>query len=61
MEVHIAFTYLILTLIYFHLEFKILVKIPDSLSDSALALRRKESDIVRGELQDYQSKRFCKN
>ena len=46
--VHIAFTYLLLTLIYFHLECKILVKIPDSLLDSALALRGKEGDIVRG-------------
>ena len=45
---HIAFTYLRLTLIYFHLECKILVKIPDSLLDSALALRGKEGDIVRG-------------
>ena len=44
---HIAFTYLRLTLIYFHLECKILVKIPDSVLDSALALRRKEGDIVR--------------
>ena len=47
---HIAFTYLSLTLIYFHLECKILVKIPDSLLDSALALRGKEGDIVRGKL-----------
>ena len=47
MQVHIAFTYLLLTLIYFHLECKILVKIPDSLLDSALALRGKEGDIVR--------------
>ena len=39
--VHIAFTYLRLTLIYFHLECKILVKIPDSLLDSALALQGK--------------------
>ena len=39
--VHVAFTYLLLTLIYFHLECKILVKIPESLLDSALALRRK--------------------
>ena len=45
--VHIAFTYLRLTLIYFHLEWKILAKIPDSLLDSALALRGKEEDIVR--------------
>ena len=45
MQVHIAFTYLLLTLIYFHLEYKILVKIPDLLLDSALALRGKESDI----------------
>ena len=48
--VHIAFTYLFLTLIYFHLVCKILVKIPDSLLDSALALRGKEGDIVRGKL-----------
>ena len=41
--IHIAFTYLLLTLIYFYLECKILVKIPDSLLDSALALRGKES------------------
>ena len=47
MQVHIAFTYLLLTLIYFHLEYKILVKIPDSLLDSALALPGKEGDIVR--------------
>ena len=33
---HIAFTYLRLTLIYFHLECKILVKIPDSVLDYAL-------------------------
>ena len=44
---HIAFTYLRLTLTYFHLECKILVKIPDSVLDSALALRGKEGDIVR--------------
>ena len=48
--VHIAFTYLLLTLIYVHLEYKILVKIPDSLLDSALALQGKEGDIVRGKL-----------
>ena len=48
---HIAFTYLLATLIlYFHLECKILVKIPDSVLDSALALRGKESDIVREKL-----------
>ena len=45
--VHIAFTYLRLTLIYFHLECKILVTIPNSVLDSALALRGKEGDIVR--------------
>ena len=45
--IHIAFTYLRLTLIYFHLECKILVKIPDSVLDSALALRGKKGDIVR--------------
>ena len=49
--VHIAFTYLHLTLIYFHLECKILVKIPDSVLDSALALRGKEGDIVREKLK----------
>ena len=36
--------------IYFHLEFKILVQIPDSLSDSALALRGNEGDIVKEKL-----------
>ena len=40
--VHIAFTYLHLTVIYFHLECKILVKILDSVLDSALALREKK-------------------
>ena len=39
--VHIAFTYLRVALIYFHLECKILVKIPDSLLDSAVALTGK--------------------
>ena len=33
--------------IYFHLKCKILVKVPDSVLDSALALRGKEGDIVR--------------
>ena len=47
--VHIAFTYLLLTLIYFNLECKILRKIPESMSDSALALREKEGDIMREE------------
>ena len=61
MQVHIAFTYSLLTLIYFHLEYKILVKIPDSLLDSALALRRKEGDIVREKLKAYQSKQFGKS
>ena len=42
--VHIAFSYLLLTLIYFHLECIILVKIPESLLDSAIALRWKEGD-----------------
>ena len=51
--VHIAFTYLLLTLIYFHLECKILVKILESLLGSALVLRGKEGDIVRGKLQAY--------
>ena len=32
------------------LEFKILVKIPDSVLDSALALQGKEGDIVREKL-----------
>ena len=44
---HIAFTYLRLTLIYFYLECIILVKILDSVLDSALALRGKEGDIVK--------------
>ena len=44
--VHIAFTYLRLTLM-FHLGCKILVKIPDSVLDSAPALWGKEGDIVR--------------
>ena len=44
---HIAFTYLRLTVINFNLECKILVKIPDSVLDSAVALRGKEEDIVR--------------
>ena len=45
--VNIAFANLRLTLIYFHLECKILVNIPDSVLDSDLALRGKEGDIVR--------------
>ena len=48
--VHIAFTYLRLALIYFHLECKILVKIPDSVLDSALALRGIKGEIVREKL-----------
>ena len=59
--VHIAFTYLLLTLICFHLECKTLVKIPDSLLDSALVLRGKEGDIVRGKLKAFQFTRFGKN
>ena len=47
---HIVFTYLLLTLIYFHLELKILVKIPDSVLDSVLALQGKEEDLVREKL-----------
>ena len=43
---HIIFTYLRLTLTYFHLECKTLVKIPDSVLDSTLALQGKEGDIV---------------
>ena len=39
---HIAFTYLRLTLIYFHLECKMLVIIPESVLGSALALPGKE-------------------
>ena len=42
--VHMAFTCLRLTLIYFHLECKIFVKIPDSVLESALALQGKEGD-----------------
>ena len=42
--VHIAFAYLRLTLIYFHLECKILVKIPGSVLGSALALQGKEGN-----------------
>ena len=45
--VHIAFTYILLTLMYFDLECKILVKIPGSLLDYAIALPGKEDDIVR--------------
>ena len=48
--VHIALTYLLLTLIYFHVECKILVKIHDSLLDSTLALQGKEGDIIRRKL-----------
>ena len=45
--VHIAFTYILLTLMYYDLECKILVKIPGSLLDYAIALPGKEDDIVR--------------
>ena len=48
--VHIAFTYLCLTLTYFNLEYEILVKIPGSVLDSDLVLRGKEGDIVREKL-----------
>ena len=48
--VHIAFTYLRLTLMFFHLEFKILVKISDTVLYSALALRGEEGDIVKEKL-----------
>ena len=48
--VHIAFTYLRLTLIYFHLECKILVNIPDSVLEFGLALQGKEGDIMREKL-----------
>ena len=40
----IAFAYLLLTLIYFLFECKFLVKIPDLVLDSALALRGKEGE-----------------
>ena len=50
-----------LTLIYFHLECKILVKISDSVLKSALALRGKEGDIVREKLKAYQCKGSGKN
>ena len=53
--VHTVFTYLHLTLIYFHLECKILVKIPDSVLDCAVALRGKEGDIVREKLKTMQT------
>ena len=46
----IAFTYLRLTLIYFHLECKIFVKISNSVLDSARALWEKKGDIVREKL-----------
>ena len=46
----IAFTYLRLTLIYFHLECNILVKISDSVLDFALALQGKEGDMERKKL-----------
>ena len=48
--VRIAFTYLRLTLLYFHFECKILGKIPDSVLDSALELRGKEGDILSEKL-----------
>ena len=48
--VHIVFTYLRLTLTYFHLDGKILVKIPESVLDSDLALQGKEGYIVREKL-----------
>ena len=50
--VHIAFTYLRLTLIYFHLECKTLVKIPVSVLDSTLALCGKKGDIVTEKLSN---------
>ena len=43
------------------LECKILVKIPDSVLDSALVLRGKEGDIVREKLLAWQCKRSGKN
>ena len=48
--VHTSLTYLRLTLIYFHLEYKRLVKIPDSVLDSPLPLQEKEGDVVRERL-----------
>ena len=53
--IHVAFTYLHLTLIYFHLECKILVKSPDSVLDCAVALRGNEGDIVREKLKTMQT------
>ena len=44
--VHFALTYLRLTLIHFHLE----CEIPDSVLESALALRGKEGNIMREKL-----------
>ena len=41
---HIAFTYLRLTLIYFHLKRKMLVRIPDSVLDCAMGKRRGYSE-----------------
>ena len=49
--VHVALTNIRLILIHFHLECKLLVKIPESVLGSALALRGKEGDIVREKLQ----------
>ena len=43
------------------LECKILVKIPDSVLDSALVLRGNEGDIVREKLLAWQCKRSGKN
>ena len=48
--VYIVFTYLRLTLIYFNLECKILVKILHSVLDSALVLRGKKGDLVTEKL-----------
>ena len=48
--VQITFTYLRLTLMYFYLKCEILVKTPDSVLDSALALRGKEGDVMREKL-----------
>ena len=51
--VHITLTHFILILTYFHflplyeLECKILVKIPGSMLDSAIAVQGKEGDIVK--------------
>ena len=51
LHLHIYFNFDILSFFTKGLKGKILVKIPDSLLGSALALRGKEGDIVRGKIQ----------